>query len=1691
MTSISEASVALPPSSSFLHNKKGSSSSTELTKAILKLSQELSSHKDDHTTVLILKDLRSSIGQVSTVNRETQVLFRTLKEQVDSLFRYTVHHNNPERSQIASECEHLLVDLEPERSVSHLQQLLKYQLKFRDYIAALSVLRELAPKLPAQLQEKLFQYKPGPIDTRERIDEINTISRQALKASQGLPITPQHEQALCILNNRLASHDPSPLEREEAAKVTELICDLWAQPMLIQALKAKKDKNLAENFLLQLARISSQIDQGTATVAKLSAILAKPTAMQASQFASAAHRSLLHLRSSILKSIRVPSAQADPSLIQQLNGILLKLPENEVSWQWIERSESTLTLLKGLLNQLPQNAVPPETLRQIQDIEDRTQHFITKTIPHLKELIQSLRPVDKLSRGDLLVISRFAELENSFSTIRQIAGSAAPSPRFSELSELIQTSAVSMSTLNALFQTLPSYESGDVLLDIEHLQKLPNETKWAKERRYGLLHPLKLFRLIFHWVTRGFSYIKPFFIGKATHASIACTQGGHVFTSELTPNGYQKKALDFRTAMSRVGLRNNLASQLTPEGKELLSKLKPPLQPRDLSSLFIEELDAQEDAYQSRFQLLQPSHQIEWDVFARSLEDIGWAQPFGTELIIGPLASLLRIAGDGVFRIKHAARKIFHKLKHAIQKVPMPPEVEPSNTSIFVAKRLLEAQESAEKRLITLLHSQGLISESKKAQLFYPLMLEAPQQASLTPGNLRSALKDSHYAPIDMPLAMQLVLQKEDIPRQKAEESIPLQIDETKKRASIIAFARTLYDAKRVLVPAAHAHFIPSPDLSPEEALTHVQSSLRHLEPFLSAEPSFTPFFRTATLLIDTFQSDRSVLTELVFPLFTAVLIDGSLQERVSPEKGSGLGAMILFLHAIKQDELQKAITQGKTFPKKMEAIEQKALELFNLVVAASLNGKPGKEQALPIQMAVAQALILPSGRLNLGLLSFLQSVTPAIQTSLASSKNEILDVLKELVSNETLIAKIEAMPTPKPGSSGQRIINASLARAADTPLQPKDPKVVVLGTLLNKWRQKNIGSCHVTCILQQLQDAALHWILDDFSELLSEGALSRTQGGRKIVFYGLERSIPPAKAVLNAGGSTAQDLLTFAQQASTQTPLWRVWENAVASMAFVPSTVMVPDAINPSQREEFLRALQKTIVSAAVAINFKNLPWNVIRSVFRLIFVKNAVSDDPLFESFGKIRFCYAPAQGSTRDFCEWTLAYETKDGLKVAYQDDDVGLFLQQAIQEMLRKAGVAEEKIVEITKASLNPSSLTAIFHNEAPKTLKLPNQRVSLNIFHIAEAYRPLAGKESEKLNVEGISGVKNFLRWAEDQRVIVGSSPSITITVTSEVRPLVGHAFRLLPNHPSVVHCSLEEHSKLADSVFLQKASSFPITCQNISEEISSILAKHKIDGKKAIKEAASALLQKHGPHNLLSLSGHVEAFIDEVENHSKYAFSAVERSRIDIAVLRGLLSDSPSYKASLIHFADTNWASETDGHPVNLDFCFYLNPRTKKWITVAAPATGESYSKIQEYPIHKMLTHRPMSGLITEAGTKHVLLLGKEREDRLHQIEELFILNWHEFTKSAAALSSAEKVKLRERFDALEWIKILDLNPAEKALQQCLIQQQEYERISKDFALEVEPDIAQIRQTTVGEHRDAMLYLQDPQAFRNQVLALI
>ncbi len=144
----------------------------------------------------------------------------------------------------------------------------------------------------------------------------------------------------------------------------------------------------------------------------------------------------------------------------------------------------------------------------------------------------------------------------------------------------------------------------------------------------------------------------------------------------------------------------------------------------------------------------------------------------------------------------------------------------------------------------------------------------------------------------------------------------------------------------------------------------------------------------------------------------------------------------------------------------------------------------------------LAQRLITDDGRLEL---AALYACAPEDLAGDAPSSRQTARALKRLRQDPEAIALLENIAAPAKGSPAAKMVCATLGLEADTIVTDAQTRQAALSSLLAELRQKDVGSCFATQVAINIHDTDPKRYMQDISDMLSKGVITRTVNGQTI----------------------------------------------------------------------------------------------------------------------------------------------------------------------------------------------------------------------------------------------------------------------------------------------------------------------------------------------------------------------------------------------------------------------------------------------------------------------------------------------------------------------------------------------------------------------------------------------------------------
>jgi len=144
----------------------------------------------------------------------------------------------------------------------------------------------------------------------------------------------------------------------------------------------------------------------------------------------------------------------------------------------------------------------------------------------------------------------------------------------------------------------------------------------------------------------------------------------------------------------------------------------------------------------------------------------------------------------------------------------------------------------------------------------------------------------------------------------------------------------------------------------------------------------------------------------------------------------------------------------------------------------------------------LAQRLITDDGRLEL---AALYACAPEDLAGDAPSSRQTARALKRLRQDPEAIALLENIAAPSRGSPAAKMVCATLGLEAGTEVTDAQTRQAALSSLLAELRQKDVGSCFATQVAINIHDTDPKRYLQDLSDMLSKGVITRTVDGKTV----------------------------------------------------------------------------------------------------------------------------------------------------------------------------------------------------------------------------------------------------------------------------------------------------------------------------------------------------------------------------------------------------------------------------------------------------------------------------------------------------------------------------------------------------------------------------------------------------------------
>lgn len=732
----------------------------EVRKEILSLSEQIASTPSQDRQALLIHSLRRQVAlfRMEVGNVDSAILCK-IKNQIAGLSKAVFKHPSSQALELQSACLHALSDLDPKNSLSHLKKLLKMELHQSQFSLCQELLLEISPKLPHSLQERISHFKDLPQGQQKTIQELRSLCNAVIHAKEGLPLRPNEAQGLVELDHLLSSPPEALRSPTASLDIASLLIEASGSQALNAALKKKSHPTQGESFLIRFSYASRFEQEAKQATEKLKTLFHHKEIQELFTCTTESHQLIDSVRSDLQKVLTSPPKGVPPELLKKAQQFYESLPVHMVGWHWLESASSSLGSILALLELFPQGTPRESLLTHLTHLTTLADHIKNATAPSIQRLAKRIPIEQKLTKEELMTLARFSDVAPQIESIQAVTGHVKDHHRFCELIGLFNEASSVMKHADTLFHSLPGFQPGDILLDIEELEKKSSETLWSKERKRPGFHPSIPFRLIGAAIKKGGWSIVPYFIGKVRHAAMAYSEQGALGTTEVFVGGFIQSYMPVRMGMKRLGYRPNFDALLTSQGKELLQRLMPTSMMESLHQQYAHELHQIMKSQHRRFSHLYAHPKKGWESFALDLIEKGWHKKHGLQFILGPLASLVNIIGKAGIAIYEAPISLFRKLRQPTKKTNADDKPIDIVCSQFILELAETTQKNLERHLIKALKKEGLIKENEEVHLFHSLLPQGVDPRSVHPKKLRTILKKAQYTKLPTPLGIQLILQ--------------------------------------------------------------------------------------------------------------------------------------------------------------------------------------------------------------------------------------------------------------------------------------------------------------------------------------------------------------------------------------------------------------------------------------------------------------------------------------------------------------------------------------------------------------------------------------------------------------------------------------------------------------------------------------------------------------------------------------------------------------------------------------------------------------------------------------------------------------------------------------------------------------------------------------------------------------------
>lgn len=469
-------------------------------------------------------------------------------------------------------------------------------------------------------------------------------------------------------------------------------------------------------------------------------------------------------------------------------------------------------------------------------------------------------------------------------------------------------------------------------------------------------------------------------------------------------------------------------------------------------------------------------------------------------------------------------------------------------------------------------------------------------------------------------------------------------------------------------------------------------------------------------------------------------------------------------------------------------------------------------------------------------------------------------------------------------------------------------------------------------------------------------------------------------------------------------------------------------DALNDQIRHLPQEERTSRIQSDPEFLKITNNPIDLFNSIYYIAEANRNTEIDfteDHFSALNKLRIAVLPPSTSDKHDQECVL-YKEENGVFTKIQNEqEFGLLLKEIFVDIAQKMRSGTPTIAAIKK--MTPDKIAQQFrafftphlsaggafnahYDNLPWSFKLvPNAFDSFwttvfNIEQLEEVSQTIAFENASRSTEE-------VFRWAEQTRATVGSGQNLKIPARYPAGEpadfFPGHSLSLRPNHPTMV-------------------SATPARRQEMMTQIASLpISKSEQASKEAINWAVNYLKETGVPERSITdlkkrlekhkkdlpsrpLPNYLNFVKDEVAKLcTPQTVPAHQLELLATRSFQGLFTDMKADETHVIRFGDMNfeyYPSKGAVRSVPYDCCFYPNPLTLQWSTMAIAATKETaFTQPLQFPT---LT------ILTELSTMREPILERQQlvtKRQLHDLQKPFKNTWRMLQRQKNDVAVATK----------------------------------------------------------------------------------